>query len=66
LKRGAVTQPIERAATAVDRWRAGVGIGLRIRTKDAFLASLDLAYGDGVQLFFTVFPFESRAQWNKP
>jgi hypothetical protein len=58
--------PDPASLTAVDRWRAGVGIGLRIRTKDAFLASLDLAYGDGVQLFFTVFPFESRAQWNKP
>ena len=33
---------------------------------DAFVASLDLAYGDAVQLFFTVFPFDSRAQWNKP
>lgn len=58
--------PDPASLTAVDRWRAGGGIGLRIRTKDAFLASLDLAYGDGVQLFFTVFPFESRAQWNKP
>jgi hypothetical protein len=53
--------PDPASLTAVDRWRAGAGIGLRIRTKDAFLASLDLAYGDGVQLFFTVFPFESRS-----
>ena len=58
--------PDPASLTAFSRWRAGGGAGLRIRTKDATLASLDLAYGDAVQLFFTVFPFDSHAQWNKP
>ena len=50
----------------LSRWRADGGVGIRIRSSDSVLASLDLAYGDGVQLFFSVFPFDSRAQWNKP
>jgi outer membrane protein assembly factor BamA len=58
--------PDPASLTAFSRWRAGGGVGLRIRTKDTTLASLDLAYGDAVQLFFTIFPFDSRAQWNKP
>jgi hypothetical protein len=41
-------------------------VGVRIRTKESTLASLDLSYGDAVQLFFTIFPFDSHAQWNKP
>lgn len=53
------------ALTALSRWCAGAGVGLRIRTTDTTIASLDLAYGDGVQLFFSIFPFDSRAQWNK-
>lgn len=58
--------PDPASLTAFSRWRAGGGVGIRLRTKDTTLASLDLAYGDAAQLFFTIFPFDSRAQWNKP
>jgi outer membrane translocation and assembly module TamA len=43
--------------TALDRWRAGIGGGIRIRTDNTTLATLDVAYGDGVQLTFGIFPF---------
>lgn len=52
--------------TALDRWRAGVGAGLRIRTDDTTLATLDVAYGDGVQLTFGIFPFEPSTPRIRP
>lgn len=52
--------------TALDRWRAGVGLGLRIRTDNTTLATLDVAYGDGVQLMFGIFPFAPPNPRMKP
>ena len=46
--------------TAVRRWRAGAGAGIRLRTSDALLLALDFAYGAGPELFLTVFPVDSR------
>lgn len=47
-----------------DRWRASVGAGVRIRGErdDAFLFSLDFAYGDGAQLVLTVFPIDAPSR----
>jgi outer membrane protein assembly factor BamA len=58
--------PDPASLTALERWRAGGGIGLRVRTHDALLASIDLAYGDGVQLFFTVLPLDAHPRWTPP
>jgi hypothetical protein len=41
-------------------WRLGVGAGLRVRTKEHSLFSLDFAYGnDGVLVFFTTTPLRA-------
>lgn len=52
--------------TAFRKWRVGGGFGLRVRTKDDNLITFDFAVGDGVQVFLTFFPFESRGRWSKP
>jgi hypothetical protein len=40
-------------------WRVGGGAGLRVHTKDKELFSLDVAYGDGVRVFFTTTPLRA-------
>jgi hypothetical protein len=45
----------------LSRWRVGGGVGLRVRTRAASIAALDLALGSGVQLFLSIFPFDSPA-----
>ena len=41
---------------SLSRWRAGVGAGVRVRTKQALLFAVDVAYGEAVQVFLTVLP----------
>jgi hypothetical protein len=46
---------------ALPSWRVGGGVGLRVRTRTATIAALDLAFGSGVKLLMSVFPFDSPA-----
>jgi hypothetical protein len=45
----------------LSRWRVGGGVGVRVRTRAASIAALDLALGSGVHLFLSIFPFDSPA-----
>ncbi len=43
-------------------WRAGVGAGIRVRSKTSMMFSFDVAYGDdGVLIFFTTTPLRAFA-----
>jgi hypothetical protein len=43
-------------------WRAGIGAGIRVRSKTSMMFSFDVAYGDdGVLIFFTTTPLRAFA-----
>jgi hypothetical protein len=53
---GRVAPGYESLARGIASTRFGGGVGVRIRTKEAELVALDVAYGEGVSLFVSVFP----------
>jgi hypothetical protein len=54
--------PTYEELSRVGTWRAGGGGGVIIRSKSRVLFTLDLAYGDGLQLYFTTDPLRAFSQ----
>jgi hypothetical protein len=46
------------AFDALKRWRLDAGGGLLLHTRESMLLGLDVAYGDGLTVFFTTAPIE--------
>lgn len=44
-----------------DRWRVGVGGGFVVRSRDKLLVTVDIAYGEAVQLYLTTDPLRAFA-----
>jgi len=43
---------------ALKRWKLDAGGGLLLHTRESMLLGLDVAYGDGLTVFFTTAPIE--------
>jgi outer membrane protein assembly factor BamA len=44
--------------SALNRWRVDAGGGLLLHTRESMIVALDVAYGDGLTIFFTTAPIE--------
>ena len=44
--------------SALKRWRLDAGGGLLLHTRESMLLGMDVAYGDGLTVFFTTAPIE--------
>jgi len=53
--------PTYKSLFELDQWRVGGGVGLIIRSKTSVLFTLDVAYGDGVNVYFTTDPLRAFA-----
>lgn len=52
---GNASRGLDGLATS-SRWRVGGGAGIRVHTKRSMFFALDVAYGEALQLFLTLFP----------
>jgi hypothetical protein len=53
--------PTYKSLVELDKWHLGGGGGIIVRSKNSVLFTLDVAYGDGVNVYFTTDPLRAFA-----